>query len=312
MIITPFIVLGIMQRYKGFGFYIDSDWTLPMIQSLTSQPAVDLTIQRGAVSSSGLEDEYHVSPYLHIAPEEIWLTVDHIARFCIQNDHIIVDPLTDDAQTLETFIAYAAMPFWLCLQNCIVLRGAAVSFDQKTAQLILSHSGVGSSTIAGLATQGDARLVSDHLVILRRNDAGQFLLYPGYIQLKLWKDALKKLSLKMDRAIPLRESLEVYQYPANYIEAPLTIASICLIKTSNHPKETMPVKGFKKMSAYLNYCTPFSNYHSLKARKDRPSIWLDLVKQTSIYTTYLHNKVETPQALYDRLCKDVWQMDGVS
>jgi hypothetical protein len=300
-----------MQRYKTFGFLINSAWELPLT-SVSDDRAVDLTICAGQCPVS-LSDAVQFSPCLQANRQEILLEVGGIATFhCIKNK-ITVSAQCQLTDAIQTFLLYAAIPYWLLLQDCLVLRGCALSFDNQNATLICSHSGGGSSTIGYLAAMKtkSAQLISDHLCVLRKDLQGRVVVYPGYKHIKLWQHQVEALNIPEQERVSLRKNVPLYLCKSTYSNRSFPISNIFFLFKCNEKKIAKGIKGFDKLDVYCAYAYYLSNSEVMNKIDGLSRLWLPVVKKASLSRLYIHRGFELPSETLKKIMQVQQQTEEV-
>jgi hypothetical protein len=145
------------------------------------------------------------TPWLQMAPGELRLQVEGIARFRIRDGERIAFAPRDGAvsdQDLRTFLLGSAVGAALIQRGMLVLHGNALERDGR-AIVCLGPSKAGKSTLAyGLMRQG-WQLLADDLVAI--TPSGQVL--PGIPRIKLWHDAARAFGLDPDALPPIRQGM---------------------------------------------------------------------------------------------------------
>lgn len=145
------------------------------------------------------------TPWLQMAPGELRLQVEGIARFRISGgERIAFEPWDGEVsdQDLRTFLLGSAVGAVLIQRGMVVLHGNALERDGR-AVVCLGPSGAGKSTLAyGLMRQG-WQLLADDLVALTPSG----LVLPGIPRIKLWPDAARAFGLDPDALPPIRQGM---------------------------------------------------------------------------------------------------------
>jgi hypothetical protein len=280
-----------MQSYQGFGFTFTSDWSLPLTL-ITPIEQVDVIIEEGNCPDA-IDCSEEFGRHLQANQNEILLKVSDIATFYCTKNHISVCSHSTDVRDVQCFLIYAAIPYWLLLQGCLVLRGCALSFNDQVATLILSHTGGGSSTLGYLATKKSAVLISDHLCVLKQHSPTEIRVYPGYKEIKLWRETRHNLTLPQEKFRQLRATIKSYSCKTQYVNSSLPVKQVLFLAQSNQIKATETIRGAKKLSIHENYTYYLSNNKVVCECRYLSLLWLLLAKQTNMYR--LHRYREMPK-----------------
>ena len=190
-------------------------------------------------------------------PGAFLLKVDGIARYYVtEGRRILIErkPGATDEEIL-LFLMGSAMGALLHQRNILPLHASAVQVDGK-AVLFTGPSSIGKSTLAcGFQKRGYA-LLADDVCAVSANENGEALAIPGFPQLKLWADALKKLEedRKGLNRVRLDQDFEKYFVPFdNAGNSPVPVRSVFVLDTTNTDKfEIDPLKRGDKIDPIIN------------------------------------------------------------
>lgn len=145
--------------------------------------------------------------------KQFYLAISGIARFLAlpHENRIIIEKLNPDIENniLNTWLYGTVMAYILQYHGYLVLHGSAVMTHDK-AMIFSGQSGAGKSTLAGALVQKGYPFITDDLVVIKRNEHGQYCLIPGPTKLKLWQDAMQHFNFDTNHATQV--SLKANKY----------------------------------------------------------------------------------------------------
>lgn len=165
---------------------------LPEVIPAPSSPSAgetpDVTIRFGTVNYS-LEQNPR-SHYLHLDANTSYMAWDQLGAMEVRNgQEIIIQPEPGAKEDILRVVTLG-MCFAILLhqRGHLVLHGSAVAIGDVAA-IFLGNKGQGKSTMAATLFGRDHALLTDDVVALDMNDAGEYMVVPGFPQFKLWPDA---------------------------------------------------------------------------------------------------------------------------
>ena len=182
--------------YIVAGLTVRSELPLPELlrqQSTNCQTDVEI---RFAPCPTSLPQPARSEMEAEIAENEVLLNIDKIGRFHIrQGREILIEAAADvQPKDLRLYLlgsALGAIYFQRGLfplhASVVVIKGSAVAFT--------GDSGAGKSTMAAWMNSQGYPLLCDDVCVVRFDDQGTPVAYPGFPRLKLWKDALNAFEI---------------------------------------------------------------------------------------------------------------------
>ncbi|MBI1870608.1 MAG: hypothetical protein HYS07_05360 [Chlamydiae bacterium] len=275
------------HNYHAFGFNIESPWPLPLSEVSSDITTADCSIDLSEINHSRGFNFEAFGLRLKIDSENIFLLVDGIAHYHCQPYRIDIHPLTKCEDDIAAFLLYAALPYWLLLRGKWLVRGCALSWNEKESILLLSPPGGGSSTLAGYALRQGAKLVSDHFCVVTEREEGVLMVEPGIRHLRLWKAAADQLQIDHHLLRPIRPCLQQFFFKTENIfsNRPLPISGVISIDTMNK-KEDVSVKKLTGVHKMDNL--DLRHYHlflfkKLGYQKIYQRLLMKLANQVSLY-----------------------------
>src|SRR3990167_5655587 len=134
---------------------------------------------------------------------QFYLSLPGIARFLAlpEKSCIMIERAHPDVSfdLLKTWLLGTIMAYYLQYHGYLVLHGSAVLMNNR-AVIFSGPSGVGKSTLAHACVRKGYNLITDDLVVIKRNERGHYGMLPGPAQVKLWKDAMQYFNCDMKQA----------------------------------------------------------------------------------------------------------------
>ncbi|HYP04707.1 MAG TPA: hypothetical protein VER03_00610 [Bryobacteraceae bacterium] len=199
-----------MNYYRMCGMNVAAGLELPGAAPLSGfSAAPDAIVQRGEVPHE-LQNATRSGPTWQVATSRVLLQVPGVARFLISDGSRIVfepAPGRSDAE-LSIFVMGSAMGALLHQRGLLVLHAGAVVVDGKAA-LFCGHSGAGKSSLVAALCQSGRSFITDDIAVVQFHDGVPFIVPDGR-RLKLWADAVERLSLTEYRGPAVREGIEKY------------------------------------------------------------------------------------------------------
>ncbi|SFU33041.1 hypothetical protein [Halomonas korlensis] len=190
------------RYYTIYGLTIASQLALPELETLPPVASPDILIRIGNVADH-LEGAGFSTPWLESTNDRCQFLLEGIARFRVeQGKHISVDRRlrlargsTTNERDLRVYLLGTALGALLHQRHWMPLHISAVETPSGIWGFT-GNSGAGKSTLAAwLHYQYGWKLVSDDVGVIKPEE-GLPTLYPGPRRLKLWKDALERLSIE--------------------------------------------------------------------------------------------------------------------
>jgi len=202
------------RYYKAFGFVLSSDFAFPDMEE-TDRRDVDITINRRAFTKIDQRDDAPWTTHSIGLDEQIfvWKTV---GAFRITGGRVIdVDPVEGvDSKILSLPLFGAVFATLLHMRGMLVLHASAVVRSSKCA-IFLGDKGAGKSTTAFAMIKAGYELLSDDVVAITFNEAGQPQVLPAFNQVKLLDDTAKKFGLDLSRAEQIHPQVEKRRHRAD-------------------------------------------------------------------------------------------------
>lgn len=182
--------------YTLYGLTIDS--FVPLSQTETKRPSVDIVIERGKTCPPNTWQYKGASIYVNEC--EIFYNIPGVANFTVRNGReIIVDPCPDvDTRKLRHALFGEVLAILLHQRGLLVLHATSLAIHGK-ATILLGTRGAGKSTLALALCRLGATVISDDITVIQVNNRGTLSVLPGISQLGLWPDAVRACGYDPER-----------------------------------------------------------------------------------------------------------------
>lgn len=229
-----------MKHYRAYGLHIASAVELPELAPAPPAPSADLVIERGAPAPVTHEPRDAVRWGVDAGGSggEALFTWRQVGRFHATAERIRVEPRADVGDDLVAFpLLGPVLATVLHLRGLFVLHASAVAVDGR-ASVLMGHKGAGKSSTAAAFLAAGHTLVADDIVAIEQTSQGP-VLWPGFAQIKLSREALDALSPRGERraeAHPAIDKVRVRLHEPGTVshEAraadPLTLERLCILE----------------------------------------------------------------------------------
>jgi hypothetical protein len=244
-----------MNHTKPFGLNIQSEIQLPGCAATGEAP--DVTIRYGTVPET-LPGAAMIRVCAQARPGQFLLTLDNVAKYMVEDGTCItIEPapgVTDDEVRL--FLMSTVWSALLLQRGLLPLHGSAIRVKDG-AIIFAGPTGHGKSTLVAALRERGFPVIADELCALAVKENSPPLLLPGFPQVLLWADSLRKLAKDIRSLAPVRQGLEKYILPLenNTVQEPLPLERLYILNTGNTPSFTLStLRGIKKSHALID-CT---------------------------------------------------------
>lgn len=237
--------------YKAFGLKISSEIELPPLALSDQTNTPDINVELGEVSATGLASPDVVKPFSQFNASALWLSILDVARFEVTQNRVMVQPLSDDWDSIRLFLLGSCFGAVMHLRGDLVLHGNTIRFGDGCA-VFVGTSGNGKSTLASAFYQRGYEILADDLA---RVDE-RLRVQPSYPQLKLWKDSAEKLGLDTAGLKRVRPQDEKFALPIRdlFCNEPLPVRAVYILHTHNQDAfELNAVRGVEKFKPLKNH-----------------------------------------------------------
>lgn len=186
---------------------------------------------------------------------EYLLKIENVGLFYItEGKNIFVQSIGRQVKESEIriFILGSSMGALLHQRgDYLPIHASAVLIDGK-AVLFTGMSGSGKSTTATAFHKNGYTFLSDDISAIKFDEKQNPVLYPSFSNIKLWEDAMMKLSLENSKKIKIRQEIEKFSINIDMekkIERPIPVIALYRMDISNQPhhyfEELLPFEKFQ-------------------------------------------------------------------
>jgi hypothetical protein len=182
-----------MYTYQAFGFILNSDLRFNELE--TTAGVADVEIHKVTIN---VPDEWLNNKGLRTkaSKSEILIGISNIVNFQIINGkQLYYHPLeafhSGKARLYMLGVGFSAI---IHQRGLLPLHASSLVKEGK-ALLICGESGAGKSTTAAALLQQGFQLLADDITVIRINEEGRAVAYPGFPHMKLWPESAEMLGI---------------------------------------------------------------------------------------------------------------------
>jgi hypothetical protein len=239
-----------VKGFRAWGLNISSCLDLPEFLPGNGE-APDVIVRYGTVPEA-LDEVRAKGVRYQAGPGRFLVTVDGIARFLVADGREICIQRAPDAEddAVRLFLQGSAFGALLHQRGVLPLHASAIQVNGKVV-LFCGISGVGKSTLAVAFLKRGYPVLADDICALSAGDGGIPMILPGFPQIKLWADAVRKLGEDLTTLPKVRQHLEKYGLPlkTGFCAEPTPLERIYVLSTTNTDRfEMTSVNGIEKFN----------------------------------------------------------------
>ena len=205
--------MTVTYRYCGFGLDFQSSIPIPELREGNIGQGKPVKIHMAnAACPEGL---IHIAPGVAAGPRSFWMEVPDVARLHVSDGSAISIELAHGASLadMRAYLLGSAMGALLHQRGFLPLHASAVEIDGN-AVAFCGTSGAGKSSLAlNLVKRGHRLLCDDICTIDLASGAPR--LWPGLINLKLWRESLDAAGQEHAALEPVLPTLDKYKLPVS-------------------------------------------------------------------------------------------------
>ncbi|GAT63212.1 hypothetical protein [Paludibacter jiangxiensis] len=158
-------------------------------------------------------DSLYTNQSIRINETDFWLKIDKVATYRVQNGcEITVSPFSGvDTASIQLFLNGSVFGALLHQKGIIPFHGCSFELNQK-GTIICGYSGAGKSSVTAAFCQQGARFINDDITPVTIDEFGIWIM-PIRTRIKLWEDALAKLSIGTENLEKIRPSMQKFYVP---------------------------------------------------------------------------------------------------
>ncbi len=273
------------QTYSIFGLKIQSSIPLPA-QVIIDEAPPYVVIDYGDTPQE-LSHPQSKSARYQAAPGEFLLNISWLGRYYVRNGRTITITPNPGASEdwILVFLMGSAMGALLHQRHYLVLHAGAIRV-QDAAVIFMGPSGIGKSTLAAGFHQRGCPLLADDVCAVALIDHIPHVI-PGFLQLKLWGDALKKLGKDESglKNVLWAEDRNKFFLPVQQAhETPAPLKTVFSLKThdADSPSVTR-LTGMSKIDAFIRNTYRLGFLHGLGGKREHFQLCAAVSAQTNVY-----------------------------
>jgi len=203
--------------YTAYGLSIGSEIPLPPLEP-SKATMVDLTIKRRRLPKSPPFEATKVyraglnAQFAQNGRNCLWLDWSPLVAFmAINGNELLVETTEDGTDLIALFTLSEALGLILFQKNYFLLHGSAVQIGGQGV-VFLGEPGAGKSTTVAAFAQKGVPVISDDMVCIHINEAGNPVLIPSFSQIKIWENSVEGLQLQKENLSPVREGTNKFSW----------------------------------------------------------------------------------------------------
>lgn len=229
---------------------------------------------------------------------QFYIEIPKVAKYhlVITDNTLFIEPhpTLNNLYPINTWLYGTVFAYLLQIRGYLVLHGSAVMVNDK-AVIFSGGSGAGKSTTAAAMVARGHSLITDDVVALCYNTAGDLVVVPGPQRVKLWDDALIKFGISLDDLPQVTNKFNKYELEIeNYQSEPVVVANFFEL---NHSEDCQKI-NFVQQIGHSKISTLIKNtyrYEMLRSMGKIPQHFKQVVKLASSINVY---SVTRPQNQY--------------
>jgi HPr Serine kinase C-terminal domain len=236
--------MSFAYHHYGFGLNFQSAIPLPEMRMGASDDGEIITIQLGVADRpAGLID---TGLGIFAGPNDVWMEVPEVVRLRVSNgNYICIEPAPYISMgDVRAYLLGTAIGALLHQRGLLPLHASAVEVN-GVAIAFCGPSGAGKSTMALHLVKHGYRLLCDDICAIDLS-SGTPLLWPGLVNLKLWRETLDASGESADGLEAVVHSIDKYRRPVAELAAykRYDLTHIFMLERSNNQLPTIdPIKG---------------------------------------------------------------------
>ena len=241
-------------NYRVYGINVESEIVLPelLTNNYKEDACSDVIISYGSMPKE-INHEIQEGRWFNFEKDKMWFLIKDVAKYCILNgNNIIVDPYNNaDSHEVKAFLLGSAFGMLLIQRNIIAIHGSTVVIAEQ-AITITGEQGAGKSTLSSALRDKGHSFMSDDVSVTGYEEVT--MVYPGYPQQKLCRDAMEKMGYDTKAYIRIDECRDKYAIPVqqNFIKEPIKLGAVFEIAMADCPNvEIEEITGIEKLKVLL-------------------------------------------------------------
>lgn len=274
--------------YKVYGLIVKSQVLLPelIVPNENEIQNIDVDVTYG-IMTKDVKESLEKGINYNLEKDKMWFFVNNVAHYYITNGEFIVVESCEDADKaqIKAFLLGSAFGFLLIQRNKLAIHGGTILIDGK-AIIFTGDTGAGKSTMTAAFRERGYLFMADDVSVVGQAEDGTHIIYPGYPQQKLCKDAVKNMGYSPEDFIMIDDDREKYIIPAkeSFIDTPTAIGAIIELSVGEGEEvEISEVLGSEKLISLMRniYRIEVTNFSGLSREYFKKC--LEVAKNIPIY-----------------------------
>jgi hypothetical protein len=311
--------------YYLYGLYIRSQWHLPHPEAKASGlPEVKLLEGASSLFSQTYlktkreENRKAFFHYAHLQDGSTYVRWSGLFEFLIsENGSSVLGHQINNTDT-EAFINYLlgqVLSFAMVKQGIEPLHSTVVRIDNGAVGFI-GDCGYGKSSLGASFLQAGYRLLTDDLLILKKNN-GCFLAYPGFPRIKLFPKIAKKLIGEKVEGFPMNKRTSKLILPLDrhqFARAPVPLRAIYVLTppAGRSRSNKVTIRRLSQRRAFLSLLRNTFNTKVTEPErlKRQFAFFTQIVSKVPIKTLSYPRSLKSLPLVRDAILKDLQSGDN--
>lgn len=278
----------INYHYKVYGLIVKSQVLLPELIVANDDEIgnIDVDVTYGIMPEE-VKKMLDNGITCKLEKDSMWFSVNNVGHYYItKGKTIVVEPHENaDKAQIKAFLLGSAFGFLLIQRNKLAIHGGTILIDDK-AVIFTGDTGAGKSTMTAAFRAKGYSFMSDDVSVIGQFEDGTHIIYPGYPQQKLCKDAVKNMGYNPEDFVMIGDDREKYIIPAkeSFVNNHTVIRAIIELSIGDEDEvEISEVLGSEKIILLMKniYRIEVTRFAGLSREYFRKC--LDTVKNIPIY-----------------------------
>lgn len=277
-----------IYNYKVYGKNVTSEIVLPelLTNDCKEQGDTDVTISYGSMPKeiyAGVQE----GRWFNYEKNKMWFSIKNVAKYYIfDGNTIIVDPCNNaDSHEVKTFLLGSAFGMLLIQRQIIAIHGSTIVINGQ-AVTITGEQGAGKSTLSSALRDKGYSFMADDVSVTGKGDSKATIVYPGYPQQKLCRNAMEEMGYDIEAYKRIDEGRDKYAIPVynNFINEPVKLGAVFEIAVTDCPNvEIEEIIGIEKLKAFLKniYRVEVTQFSGMSSQYFKNCI--DISKEVPLY-----------------------------
>ncbi|MCH6257723.1 hypothetical protein MLD52_14285 [Puniceicoccaceae bacterium K14] len=253
-----------------------------------------------------LENPTRVANRFSIAPGQLLLQVDRVARFWVTNGNKITIQRSPDAShdDIRVYLYGTALGAAILQRGQVPLHATTVIKDDK-AIAFTGASGAGKSTLAHTLINRGWKLVCDDVTVLTTtNDI--LHAQPGFPSIKLWRDVLEASHPDVSKLKEIRVQVDKFHWDSKssfYAQPARLHAIIGLLPYNEESLKIESLRGFRKFKFLTRNTYRQQMIEGMADTSKIFKMWSETLEQIKFWKIHRPKSPLRPELLADAIEK---------